>query len=139
MPFEFNWYDDEQTIIRLDIVGDVTWDGWYKAMDGIFAELNQSSHRIDIVLYDKSGMPKGNPMPHVKNTMRKFEQYETLGKVIIVNAKKRSAFAKVVLDVVMRAMSITGDRHGTFVNTLEEAITIIEKDRQAQEEIINSK
>ena len=47
MPYEFNWYNSEHTIIRVDISGQVSWEAYNILTDRVVDELAISSHRID--------------------------------------------------------------------------------------------
>lgn len=130
MPYDLHWHDDEHTIIRLDMHGQVTWDAWYVAVDNICAELEQASHRVDIIFHDMTGMPKGNPMPHMKVTMTKLNSQEHIGTIVSVTRRNQSAFIKTIVEMVTRLMQLTSVQKGVFVESLDEAVAYIHSERE---------
>ena len=132
MPYEFNWHDETHTIIRVDIVGQVTWEAFHILTDRVCDELAKSNQRIDLIYNDKVGMPKGNPMPHLKSSSARMLAHKNLGLVITVSSRNISGFTKLIIDILMRAYQIDKTRVGGFVDTMDEALAIINKSR-AQE------
>lgn len=132
MPYVLHWYNDDHNILQLDIDGDITWDGFYVAIDQICDELKSSSQELDIIFNVKVNMPKGNPMPHIKSAMKRFEQYENLGHVINVSTTKSSFFEKSILEVMTRVLQLTNGKYG-FKSSLQEAIDYVETNRKACE------
>ncbi len=129
MPYIFNWHDPEQTIIRVDIVGQVSWEEYSIVVDRIVDELAKATQRIDVIYNDSVGMPKGNPMPHLKASSSRMTAYKQLGLITSVSSRSISSFTKLMIDIMMRAYQIDNSRSGGFVTTMEEALAIIEKSR----------
>ena len=132
MPFIFNWHDQDQTIIRIDIVGQVSWDEYGIVTDRIVDELAKVNHRVDVIYNDKVGMPKGNPMPHLKANLARIATYKNLGVMCSVSSRSVSSFAKIMIEIMMRAYNIDNTHSGGFVTTMEEALAIIEKSRASE-------
>ncbi len=129
MPYIFNWHDPEHTIIRVDIVGQVSWEEYSIVVDRIVDELAKANQRIDVIYNDSVGMPKGNPMPHLKASSTRMMAYKSLGLITSVSSRSVSSFTKLMIDIMMRAYQIDNSRSGGFVTTMEEALAIIEKSR----------
>lgn len=128
MPYEYEWYDRDMGIIRFDMHGEVSWEGFHETINEICAEMDATSKRVYVMVIDKAGMPSGNPVPHIKTAMSKFGNRENLGRVIVVSDKGLAAFVKAISAIVVK---FTNMEMSLFVRTIEEAIDYIEKDRQA--------
>ncbi len=60
MPVANNWYDDAQTIVKVDYEGQWTWDEFFAAADKGRALANSVSHRVDYILdMQKGTVPSG--------------------------------------------------------------------------------
>ena len=129
MPYEFHWNDPEHSIIRVDIVGQVSWEEFNILTDRVCDELAKATQRIDLIYNDKVGMPKGNPMPHLKSSTSRMSAYKCLGLVVSVSSRSVSGFTKLMIDIMMRAYKIDNTHNGGFVTTMDEALGIINKSR----------
>jgi len=136
MPYIFNWHDPEHSIIRIDIVGHVSWEEYTIVVDRIVDELAKANQRIDVIYNDSVGMPKGNPMPHLKASSARMVAYKTLGLITSVSSRSVSSFTKLMIDIMMRAYQIDNSRSGGFVTTVEEALAIIEKSRAEDKAVV---
>lgn len=132
MPYNVQWHDNAETMIRLDMYDDVTWDGWYVAVEDLCEKLSQVTHRVDVILHDTTGMPKGNPMPHLRSSINRFNQHANLGIVVLVSARSTSFLAKTMLDVVSRVTAMANGQSSIIAHSLDEAIATIMKDREEQ-------
>jgi hypothetical protein len=128
MPYDFHWYDDEQTIIRLEAYGKISWDAWHETTDKLAEALVKASHRLDFIFVDHVGMPPGNPLPHLRKTIHKFGLYPNLGLVVSVN-KRPISIVNIFLDMVMPLTPESAHLLARFVPTLEEALEMIAEDR----------
>ncbi len=131
MPYDFHWHDEEHGIIRLDIDGVVTWDGMYIAVDNICSELGKRSDRVDIIFNVKVGMPKGNPMPHLKAVMNKLASHKNLGLIANVSSVGMSSFSKTMREMVTGIMGFPIGKT-FFADSFNHAIEVIQKDRLEQ-------
>jgi|GEM_PF-2817787 len=126
MPFDFRWYDDDHTIIWLDIQGIITWEGYHSVFDNIFDEIDATSNRVDIVINDMVGFPKGNAIPHLKSVLGKAAKRENIGLIVVISTKQIAAVVKMLTDIITKFITF---RTGIFVNSTEEAIERIQNDR----------
>ncbi len=129
MPYEFNWYNSEHTIIRVDISGQVSWEAYNILTDRVVDELAKATHRIDLIYNDSVGMPEGNPMPYLKASTARMCAQKSLGLIITVSPRSISNFTKVMIDILMRAYQVDNSHNGGFVTTMDEALGIINKSR----------
>jgi hypothetical protein len=129
MPYDFNWQDEDKTIIRFDIHGEVTWPLWYAAVDKAVEELGKTSHRVDLIFNDSVGMPKGNALPHLKATTAKLTSHPNMGLVVSVSTQKIGAFTKMMINVLNRVYGVDMSHNGGFVNSMDQALAIIAADR----------
>lgn len=129
MPYEFHWHDPEHSIIRIDMVGQVSWEAFNIVTDRIVDELAAAPHRVDVIFNDHVGMPKGNPMPHIKSSSSRMTAHANMGLIITVSARNVSSFTKVIVDIAMKAYQVDRAHVGGFVETLDEAMRIINKSR----------
>lgn len=129
MPYRPEWYDTNKSIIQVDINGHVTWDEWYEMHNQVVEMMANVPHRVDVIYNDKVGMPKGNPMPHMRSTSAKLVAQGNLGLVVSVSARHISGIVKAMVDIMMRAYRMDVSHNGGFVDTLEQALGVIQESR----------
>jgi hypothetical protein len=129
MAYDVNWHDENHTIIRMDIYGEPSWDGFHAAVDNVNKEFSTVSHRVDLIFNASIPMPPGNPMPHLKTAISKINGNANLGLIFSVTPQQLFPIIKSLIEITMRIYQIDTKHSGGFVNSLEEAMTIIEQDR----------
>ena len=129
MPYEFRWFDAEHTIIQMENYGKVTWDQWHTTIDKIVEEIKSTPQRIDIIIYDTVGMPKGNPFPHLNATHSKLDTNPNMGLIITVSSRRISNFAEMIIEVIRRRSANRKIYNGGFVTTMDEALRRIKASR----------
>jgi hypothetical protein len=129
MPYEFHWHNPEHTIIRVDMIGQVSWEAFNILTDRVVDELAKATQRVDLIYNDKVGMPKGNPMPHLKSSNARMTAQPHLGLIITISERSISSFTKLMIDIMMRAYKIDNTHNGGFVTTMDEDLAIINKSR----------
>ena len=132
MPYDFHWQDDEHTIIRFDIHGDVSWPLWYAAVDQVAAALEQAPYRVDLIFNDSVGMPKGNALPHLKATSAKLISHPNMGIIVTVSPRPISAFTRMMINIMSRFYGVDMSHSGGFVETIAQALAFIAADRAKQ-------
>ena len=135
MPYIFNWQNPEHTIIHVEMVGQVSWEEYSILTDRIVEALARTNQRIDLIYDDKVGMPKGNPMPHLKASSQRMSAYPNFGLIITVSTRSISSFTKVMIDIMARAYHIDNTHSGGFVSTMAEALSIIETNRAKEQSV----
>lgn len=129
MPYEYHWFDAEHSIIQMDIYGQVTWDEWHAVIDKIMDEIKNLPHRVDIIFYDSVGMPKGNPIPHLNITNKKFSEHPNMGIVVTVSSRRVSSFVEMIVEIILRRSPNRRRPSGSFVTTMDEALNRIKLSR----------
>ena len=129
MPYDFNWHDDEKTIIRIDIHGEVSWPLWYAAVDKVAEELGKTTKRVDLIFNDSVGMPKGNALPHLKATNARLVEHPNMGLIVSVGEQNMTAFTKIMIGIMSRVYGIDNSHNGGFVVSMDKALAIIAADR----------
>lgn len=142
MPLAVNWYDNEQSIIVVTITTDTTWDQYHKAIDWIVSEAKGVDHRVDIIFHDEVGMPKGNPLPHLRTGSTRIIQQSNIRTSIIAGSRGYSGFTRAILETLARSFSRVIPKGTTqngllFMRTLDEAVAYIQKDRLKTEQMTN--
>ena len=133
MPYKYHWFDAEHTIIQMDIFGQVTWDEWHTAIDKIINEIKNTSHRVDIIFHDSVGMPKGNPIPHLNLTNKKFGEQPNIGIIVTVSPRRVSSFVEMIIKIILRGSKRQKSSNGSFVTTMDEALNRIKQSRSKEQ------
>lgn len=136
MPVE--WYDEAQSIIKVTIKPNSTWDDYYEAVRWIEAEITKVDHVVDLIFYEESSMPKGNPMPHLKWGTNKIINIPNSGHTIITGATRyTNAFTRLIMtslgNLMTKTISPYNDKKLVFLSSLEEALAFISKERTKHE------
>ncbi len=122
MSIDFIWDNDDHTIIRLDFDGKATWGEYQTATDRVYEAIEASSTRVDIIFHAVSGMPQGNPLPHLKASSMKLLELEHFGIGVVVTSKGTpSRLIQTFLDIAMRIYRLDTSRQGGYFSTLDEA------------------
>ena len=129
MPYDFHWQDEEKTIIRIDIHGEVTWLLWHEAIANVTEEIGKSGHRIDLIFNDSVGMPKGNALPHLKASNAKLTSHPNMGLIVSVGMQNMTAFTKIMIGIMSRVYGVDMTHNGGFVDSMDKALNIIAADR----------
>ncbi len=129
MPFDVSWYDDAHSIVRIRVYGKPTWDEYHEAMDQVEAYIAASPHRVDMVMDDEVGMPRGNPMPHLKAALDKLIKHPNLGMSMAASARDIALFPSLMMETAGRLYGVDMKRYGRFVKSMDDAVTVIMADR----------
>jgi hypothetical protein len=129
MPYEFRWFDAEHTIIQMENYGKVTWDQWHTTIDKIVEEIKSTPQRVDIIIYDTVGMPKGNPFPHLNATHSKLDTNPNMGLIITVSSRRVASFVEMIIEVIRRGSTNRKIYNAGFVTTMDEALRRIKASR----------
>ena len=113
----------------MDVLGDISWDQFHVSVDNVVEELIKADHRIDLIYNDPVGMPKGNPMPHLKVGSRKLDSLPNFGILVLVSPRSMSGFTKAMMEIAIRVYGLDLTHNGGFVTTIDEALKIINKNR----------
>lgn len=133
MPFDVSWYDDAHSILRIRVYGKPTWDEYDAAMNIVSEHIAASPHRVDMILDDEVGMPRGNPMPHLKAALDKVAVHPNLGMSMAASARDISLFPSLMMETAGRLYGVDMKRYGRFVKSMDDAVAIIMADRAKEQ------
>ena len=113
----------------MTVYGHPTWDEYHEAVEKVAQELQAVSHRIDMILDDKVGMPPGNPMPHLKAAIDKLLAFPNFGMSMAVSTRNVALFPSLMMETASRLYRFDLKRYGRFLKTMDEALAVIQADR----------
>ncbi len=122
MPVDFAWDNDEHSIIRLDIHDEATWSEYHAAIDQCVQAIEAGPNRVDVIFHEITGMPKGNPMPHLKVSFDKLTPLGNFGIGVVVSEKGvPPKIIKTFMEIAMRVYRLDQSRQGGFFGSLDAA------------------
>lgn len=133
MPFDVSWYDHARSIIRVRVYGKPTWDEYDAAMEIVEQYVGSTPHRVDIIMDDEVGMPRGNPMPHLKAALTKITIHPNLGMSMAASANNIALFPSLMMETAGRLYGVDMRRFGRFFTSMDEAVAVIMDDRAKSE------
>ncbi len=136
MPIEPSWYDEEHSIIKVDIPARSSWDEYYVAVNWIVAEMKTVDHRVDVIFYEEVGMPSGNPIPHLRWGTKQLMALPNMGDTIVAGKKRNNTFSRIILETVGKSfspfvLSAEKKQELVFLSGLKEALAHIYDKRKA--------
>lgn len=134
MPFTWNWYDTEETLLEIQVIGNATWEEFHELQDFMAEKVKAAPGRLDIICEIKGNhMPKGNPMPHLHANARRMKAMEPKGVMMLVNNQPSASYLMTVMTVVMKTLRINPDpTRGQMVSSRDKALKWI-MDKRTQE------
>jgi hypothetical protein len=133
MPHLFSWHDSVQGIIQIDVEKPATWDGYRSAIEQVVLALEETKlDRLDVVLMNNTAFPPGNPLPHFQWTLKRLLPYHKLGLFVVIDPSPQMRYTEVLSSAVVKAAGINYSKISAIVRTREEALDLIQKDRQTR-------
>lgn len=126
MAMDVMWSDSEQTLLKVRIYGDVSWDQYHDVCDRAAKMMESVSHRVDIIFTAEVDVPSGNPLPHFKRACVRLQEAGNLGYCISV-VPINIPLARVFMSLVYRAYGISNKFQNVY--SLEEAHQMINESR----------
>lgn len=126
MPFKISWYDEQQTIIYIQVEGRIPrWEENNEAFLKAWGMVKAVSYPFYVIVHadDEARMPPGNPLPHITNNLSLAPDNMELLITIVT-----SPFERTIMEIVIAA----NKRH-RFYNrlvlaaSLAQALALIEK------------
>lgn len=128
MRAEFDWYDDEQTVILAEIDGGWHFDDLLVIVAKVEDMMAMTDHIVDVILdYSEAKMPTGNLVSVVQELVK--TERPQLGLVTLVGM---GMFINTILEAALKIFSkeLSNFRVAASV---DDAIQLIEAARQARE------
>lgn len=139
MALPVEWLDAEHSILVATIQKDTNWDEYHAAIDHMVAKAATVKHRVDIVFHDNVGMPKGNPLQHLKIGTLKIIKQPNIKTTIIAGSRGSTGFVRSILEILAKSMMAAQSRQKSpiqvgnglmFRPTLDSAVQFIRADRE---------
>lgn len=128
MPYTISWYNDEHSILVVDIRGEVSWEAWHNTVDQVGRQIQTVNHRVDLIIDDHMGMPKGNPLPHLRQTLEALNRIENLDMIIATGHQRSTAVVAAMNDIASRLIQ-SEMKENHYLDTLEDALKLIRQHR----------
>jgi hypothetical protein len=132
MSFTINWHDPEQSILHVINEGNPTWEEYHQKYDAALEAVRAAPHRVDVIMDARTGMPPGNPLPHLKKINEKWDGVPMLGLIIAISARRLQRFTETAVEIGGVIAGIQTSDFVVFVGSMEEALQTIEADRKAK-------
>lgn len=131
MTLNVDWYDEAHSIIVATISPTTTWDEYHQQIDWMVSEAKKVDHRVDIIFHDNVGMPKGNPIPHLKSGTARIIGQRNIHFSIVAGSRGSTGFVRAILETLAKPFTRLprDERRLIFLPTLDEALAHIEQDR----------
>ncbi len=132
MNDRLHWYNDEKTIAIIEQNQEPSWAHWHETTQIIIDVLEASPHRVHFILTNATGIPVGNPLPHLTRTLDMMEAYvDKLGMMVIVGKGALHTLMTAFLDIALKATNRPAHSM-MFAHTIEEALERISQ-RETQQ------
>lgn len=134
MPFTWFWYDQEETLLQIEVVGNATWDEFHEMQDFMAKMVEAAPGRLDIICEIKgSRMPSGNPMPHLHANAQRMKHMQPKGMMMLVNNSPSASYFMTLMNAIMKTLRITPNpQMGNMVSSRDKALQWIFKQREEQ-------
>jgi len=122
MPISFKWDSEKKEIVRIEIVGDWTWQEYNDAVIQLIEMSNSVDHRVDFI----ADMRKSGRVPAGEYSSQHLKRGSEL------RPENYGITVNVGADILTKVTFTSGDTPRLprlYVNTIEEAYDIIKKER----------
>ncbi|MCA9914427.1 MAG: hypothetical protein KC496_13825 [Anaerolineae bacterium] len=125
--YQMGWYDEQQTILYLDVFAPWTWNEMYLLVGDMLGILGNTHYDFYTVQWFHDGgerLPNGITLPHVKRIMTINYPHEQL--LIMAGVPRWKPY----MEIASRAMRIAGMQDADkfrFVDTVQEALALVEE------------
>ncbi len=83
MSLPVNWDNEEQTRVLVEFDEPLTWSTFHKTIERAHTLIGSVEHRVDLVIWDKVGLPKGSALAQFRSAFQ--SQPANTGRVFIVS------------------------------------------------------
>ncbi|MBC7814596.1 MAG: hypothetical protein H7175_25800, partial [Burkholderiales bacterium] len=122
------WDDEEHTILRVDLLS-YTWPEYHEAIQQVVTEAGQQSHRVDVIIHNPSDPAPGNPLPHLRSSIRQIAAVTNIRMIVTIPSRRLPGFIRALADTVLHGYGANSNQQAIFVNSLAEARRRINEDR----------
>ncbi len=126
MSTSINWFSPEHTRLIIQFDDHLEWPEFHTAIRQAHRLITPVSNPVDLIILDKAGLPKGNPLSHFREA---FKQQPPNLKLVVVVPKQDSsataAFLKRLANVLAKVFPMKSDV--IFVETIEQAHDLLDR------------
>jgi len=123
------WDDEAHSIIRIDLLN-YTWPEYHEAIQQIVTEAGQQSHRVDVIIHNPSDPAPGNPLPHLRSSIRQIAAVTNIRMIVTIPSRRLPGFIRALADTVLHGYGANSNQQAIFVNSLAEARQRIREHRE---------
>jgi len=126
MPVTIDWFDAEKTAIVQTFVGDWTWEEHFEVIEEFREMMETVDHVVDYVAnFEKvQGVPKGT-LTNFRNALK--NSHPRTGMIVVISTNR---FVNALLKTLTTLYNSVSNQGIYQVNTVEEAINLLEKRKQ---------
>lgn len=133
MPHKISWFDEEETILLVLTEGKSTWEQYHAKYDDALQIVKSVDYRVDVIMDSRGGLPPGNPIQHLRSIIAEWDTAENLGVVVVLGRYRMHGFVQTAANVAGRLVGVVTPGQLIFVNTLDDALPVIEADRKEKQ------
>jgi hypothetical protein len=128
------WSSDHKASILIELTEPVTWEEFHRAVHDSHEMVREVDHTVHLLIQVPAQMPDGNPLMHFSGVVKR--QPQNLGRVFVIPQLNRAnrifTFAQRLSLIINRVYP--GKGHVVFVQSLEQALTLIGEEVTAIDE-----
>lgn len=130
MPIDIHWDDDAQSVIRVDVHPEATWDEFHLVVDRVIWAMRTVSHRVDVI-FNVEGLLSGKPIPQLDRHAATFAEDENLGMVVTASGHEALSAVHSVIMRVLGVYKVPSQHSGGYFLTLDNAREAINSLRES--------
>ncbi len=134
MAYQTRWYDDEETVLIYEVMGETSWDDFHTMNHDLIEHIQAAPGRLDVItLMNGKRAQSSNPLPHLQTYARRMKAVKSKGMILMVNQHLSAAFFQSLMNVVATTVKMIDPAYqGQVCRSLDEALTRIKQDRLRQ-------
>jgi hypothetical protein len=129
MPHTISWFDEDKTVLLVLTEGKSTWEQYHAKYEDALQVVKSVDYRVDVIMDSRSGLPPGNPIPHLRSIIADWDTAENLGIVVVLGRYRMLGFVQTAANAAGRLVGVVTPGQLIFVNSLDDAMPVIEADR----------
>jgi hypothetical protein len=133
MPHTISWFDEAKTVLLVLTEGKSTWEQYHAKYDDALQIVKTVDYRVDVIMDSRGGLPPGNPIPHLRAIIAEWDTAQNLGVVVVLGRYRMHGFVQTAANIAGRLVGVITPGQLFFVNSLDDAMPIIEADRVAKQ------
>jgi hypothetical protein len=91
-----------------------------------------NDRRIDLIIESKVGVPAGNPLPHFRKVIERWNGVSNLHLIVVVNSSRMNGFVKAAAEIASKLLRMSMPNYVKTVETIDQALALIAEDRRVK-------